>query len=63
MTDRQAYERGQQDAMRGKHPLFRDIKGYLVPVTDDIMSDDWSEELREHYMYGYDDHYGEVQPL
>lgn len=46
-----AFQRGMQDAMKGRAPIFRDN---LQPSSDDPMADDWSEDDRREYRRGYD---------
>jgi len=64
MTDREAYQRGQRDAERGKPPLFRPVKDTYVSDIDDPMSDEcergshapaeqWGQDERAFYWIGY----------
>ena len=49
-----AFKRGQQDAAKGRPPIFRSTRAYgIVAEGDDPMADNWSQEDRQEYLNGY----------
>ena len=50
-----AFERGQEDGLRGRGKLFRSTTAFgIIPESDDPVADAWTEEMHADYLEGFD---------
>lgn len=55
MTNEEAFNRGFDDCRADRAPIFRSTRARgIVPAIDDPQADDWSNDLRQSYLTGYD---------
>lgn len=49
-----AYRRGYEDAAKGRAPIFRSTTSRgIVAEIDDSQADEWSDDMRQAYLDGY----------
>ncbi len=49
-----AWNRGNQDAQRGRPPIFRIVGHTIEPTIDDPLADEWEQRSRAQYLEGYE---------
>jgi hypothetical protein len=55
MTTEEAHERGRNDALCDRPPIFRSTRAHgIVANVDDSLADAWTADDRASYLSGYD---------